>query len=436
MSGHPAPFCARLLSWLELAWSRVRLVLGGASRWVARRRAAGLTAAFLVSCFPVGAAEARFVQDRFAIGFWVAPRTDENLDARYAEMAEANFTFIIGLCGAEHPPDASEQLKLCEKHHLKALVPIDGQRLDKLPDGPACWGYALVDEPNASQFPDLRKRVDALRESRPGKLAYINLFPNYATTAQLGSKTYDEHVAQFVSEVRPDVLSMDHYPIFKPDADGRENYCRNLEVMRHYALEAGIPFWNFFNSMPYGPHTDPTEAQLRWQIFTSLAYGAKGVMYFCYWTPRGDEFPKGGAILTADGRRTRHYDEAKRINAGLKQLGPTLMKLTSRSVHRVKPTTASANALEGSPLRSISDGEYLVGVFRHADGRRAVLLNNYHFAYSAWPTVEFDTEPSKVLEVSSKTGRLEPVIDDSPDLPGLQLSLDAGEGRLFLLPSR
>ena len=61
----------------------------------------------------------------------------------------------------------------------------------------------------------------------------------------------------------------------------------------------------------------------------------------------------------------------------------------------------------------------LNGTFRHADGRRAVLLNNDHFAYSAWPTVEFDTEPSKALEVSPKTGRAEAVIDDSPDMPGL-----------------
>jgi len=381
------------------------------------------------------AAEPRFVQDRFGVGFWVAPRTDENLDRRYTEIAEANFTFVIGLCGEKNPMPAEEQLKLCEKHGLKAIIHIDGMPLDKLPDGPACWGYSIVDEPNASRFPELRKTVDSIRQSRPGKLSYINLFPNYASPAQLGTKDYDEHVARFMSEVRPDVLSMDHYPIFKPDADGRDNYCRNLEVMRRDSLAGGIPFWNFFNTMPYGPHTDPTEAQLRWQIFTSLAYGAKGVMYFCYWTPRGDEFPKGGAILAADGRRTRHYDEAKRINAGLKKLGPTLMKLTSTSVHRVKPRNATPDVLRGSPLRKISDGDYLIGAFRHADGRRAVLLNNYHFAYSAWPTVEFDVDAAKVIEVSPKTGREEAVRDDSPDMPGLQLSLDAGEGRLFLLPA-
>lgn len=395
---------------------------------------AELAVAFVLACFAAVstcAAEARFVQDRFAIGFWVAPQTDENLDSRYAEIAEANFTFVIGLCGAKNPPPAGEQLKLCEKHGLKALVHLDGLPLDKLPESPACWGYAIEDEPNASRFAALRNTVDTLRHARPGKLSYINLFPNYASPGQLGTKDYDEHVSRFMSEVRPDVLSMDHYPQFRPEADGRDNYCRNLEVMRRESITAGIPFWNFFNTMPYGPHIDPTETQLRWQIFTSLAHGAKGVMYFCYWTPRGGEFPKGGAILTADGRRTRHYDEAKRINTGLKHLGPTLMNLTSTGVHRVKPKSATPDALQGSPVRSISEGDYLIGLFRHADGRRAVLLNNYHFAYSAWPTVVFDAEPASILEVSPKTGRAGPRRQSGP----ARASAFARRGRRPSLPS-
>ncbi|MBL9138164.1 MAG: hypothetical protein JNK85_20010 [Verrucomicrobiales bacterium] len=389
----------------------------------------------LLSASSTAAATHRFVQDRFGIGFWVAPQTNVDVEGRYAEIAEANFTFVIGLCGGPSPMPAQEQLRLCEKYDLKALVTLSGPPSHDLPDGPAVWGYGVTDEPNASQFPELRKTVDRLRELRPGKLAYINLFPNYATATQLGTPTYDEHVRRFIDQVQPDVLSMDHYPRFGPEVDGRDNYCRNLEVMRRDSLAADIPFWNFFNTMPYGPHTDPTEAQLRWQIYTSLAYGAKGVMYFCYWTPRGDEFPKGGAILTADGRRTRHYDEAKRINAGLRNLGPTLMRLTSEAVIRIKPRNPPSDLPAISPLRSISDGDYLLGVYRHQDGRRALLLNNYHFAYSAWPTVEFNLPTDKVHEVNRRTGKEEPVVDDSPDMPGLQLSLDAGEGRLFVLPA-
>ena len=95
---------------------------------------------------------------------------------------------------------------------------------------------------------------------------------------------------------------MDHYQRFSPEADGRDGYCQNLEVMREQSLAAGVPFWNFFNTMPYGSHTDPTEAQLRWQINASLAYGAKGVMYFCYWTPGGAEFPKAAPSFAATAR--------------------------------------------------------------------------------------------------------------------------------------
>jgi hypothetical protein len=230
---------------------------------------------------------------------------------------------------------------------------------------------------------------------------------------------------------------MDYYPMLDPKSDGRDGYCGNLAVMRKYSLERGIPFWNFFNTMPFGPHYDPTEAHLRWQIYTSLAYGAKGILYFCYWTPRGGEFPRGGAIITAEGRRTRHYDQAKRINAGLKNLGPTLMKLTSTAVVRIKAADDPAAGLAETPIKSISKGgDYLIGVFKHQDGRRAVLLNNYDPNYTSWPTVEFAVADKDVVEVDAADGKEKPVRDDSPDMPGLQVSLDAGEGRLFLLPEK
>jgi len=232
------------------------------------------------------ATEPRFVQDRLGIGLWVDPPADKDMDARYAELAEANFTFVIG-AHASRPEEVNRQLALCEKHDMVAIVSMAGRSPDQLPTGPACWGYLIRDEPSAKDFPDLAKTVADIRKARAGKLAYINLFPNYANAQQLGTDSYDEHVQRFIKETNIDVLSMDHYPMFRPDADGRDHYCKNLEVMRRESLKAGIPFWNFFNTMPFGPHTDPTEAQLRWQIYTSLAYGAKGVMYFCYWTPRG-----------------------------------------------------------------------------------------------------------------------------------------------------
>ena len=385
----------------------------------------------------------RFQQDRFVIGaFWLAFPDDETLEERFREIAAANFTLVFGPVGGFSIQNAKKHIQLCRKHGLRAIVLCRGVTDDELPTGPACWGYRLFDEPNAAMFGQLARRVRELRELRPGHLGYINLYPNYANSKQLGLDSYDEYVKRFVEIVDVDVLCMDHYPPFKPDVDGRQRYCLNLETMRKYSLQRDIPFWNYFNVMPFGPHTDPTEAQIRWQIYTSLAYGAKGVIYFNYGTPKTFEFPKGGGIVRRDGTRTRHWFQAQRINQSLKHLGPTLMKLKNQGVYRVKPGDDPAKVLAGTPIKTLIRAavdpahDYLVGVFQHEDGRRAVLLNNYRFAYTAWPTVEFVLPPGQIHEVDQKTGASTPVRDDSPDMPGIQVSLDAGEGRLFVLPPK
>ena len=399
--------------------------------------------------------ESTFKQDRFAVGaFWAEFPGGADLDARFREIADASFTLVFGPIEGCSP---ERLVELCQKHGLAALVHAGSGSLENLPAGEACWGYRVFDEPSKTMFSKLRERAGTIRRIRPGKLDYINLFPNYASEKQLGvgdlrpqrasGEAYAEYVARFVKELDPAVLCFDNYPIFKPDGGDKSDrtrasqdlYCQNLKTVRRYALEKDIPFWNYFNTAPYGPHTDPTEAQLRWQIYTSLAYGARGVLYFTYGTPDTFEFPKGGGILHRDGRRTRHWEQARRINRDVKNLGATLMKLRSTGVYRVKPGDNPEDVLKGTPVRTIRRAkvdpphDYLIGIFQHEDGRRAVMVNNYRFAYTAWPTVEFDTEAGQVFEVDKQTGREIPVADDSPKMPGLQVSLDSGEGRLFML---
>ena len=148
---------------------------------------------------------ARFVQDRFAIGFWVPPRTTQNLPERYREIRDAHFNLVIGTAGFT----AEEQLRVCEPLGLKVLV--DAEDPSKpLPESPACWGYSIADEPGTAAFPSLASRVATLRTQRPGRLAYINLFPKYATPTQLGAPQYAEYLQLLFDLVQLHVLSMDH----------------------------------------------------------------------------------------------------------------------------------------------------------------------------------------------------------------------------------
>ena len=72
----------------------------------------------------------RFIQDRFVISFGLEPPFDENMEARYAEIAEANFTVFFGVRQALKKVPNREQLvkelELCEKYGLKAILPMFG----------------------------------------------------------------------------------------------------------------------------------------------------------------------------------------------------------------------------------------------------------------------------------------------------------------------
>ena len=363
-----------------------------------------LAALLLLGAAGAATAGWSFVQDRFVVGRGCR-RTQENLDARYREIAEANFTLVVGQSGT----NTAAHLRRCKRFGLKTLIPAHGPA-EKLPDGPACWGYLLRDEPGAGAFAELARRAEEIRARRPGRFGYVNLFPNYAPPGALGTPTYEEHVARFVREVKPEVLSMDHYPLMRPEGDTRDQYCANLECFRRHSLAAGIPFWNYFYSMPFNDRLDPTEAQIRWQIFTAAAYGARGVLYFCYWTPGlgaagAGEFPKGGALLTAEGRKTRHYEEARRINAELKNLGPTLMQLTSTALRVTTKPTPRPSAARPPVARWAATRRASSGAFAPP---MAGARSRRHATANRRPTVHL-TPPRKTYGKSAKPPARRPV---------------------------
>ena len=112
-------------------------------------------------------------------------------------------------------------------------------------------------------------------------MPYINLFPTYASSKQLGNPTYADHLESFMRTVRPAVLSYDHYSLMKDGTD-RKDYFENLSLIREAGLRWGVPPWNIILSIPHFGYRDPTEAEMRWQVYTSLAYGMKGILYFTY----------------------------------------------------------------------------------------------------------------------------------------------------------
>jgi hypothetical protein len=251
-------------------------------------------------------------------------------------------------------------------------------------DHPALAGYFLVDEPDAGRFPDLATLVRRLRAIAPGKLAYINLYPSYVPPEHLGAASYEDYVERFLSVVRPNLLSYDHYPFI--EGKDRPDFFSNLWTIRAAAQRHRVPFLLIVLAMPHLDYRDPTEAELAWQVFHALAFGARGISYFTYWTPldvrsgNKHEFHYG---LIEHGKPTLHYFQAARINRTAAALGAELASYQSWGVLDSLGEIAASPPY--GPIEGIEGGPVTAGVFVGPNAELAFLLVNrdYRFGVDA-----------------------------------------------------
>ena len=110
-----------------------------------------------------------------------------------------------------------------------------------------------------------------------------------------------------------------------------------METIRQYGLQCGYALLVYLSELPRwtGIHPDPTEGKMRWQMYTALAYGYKGLLCFTYSTDYdpgsyGDPADRDTwALIGLDGNPTPKYYIVQDINGEIENLAPILNKLTS-----------------------------------------------------------------------------------------------------------
>jgi len=160
-------------------------------------------------------------------------------------------------------------------------------------------------------FPGLAKVTAALHEKAPGKWPYINLFPIEVAPKDLGAKSYDDYIDLFVAACHPPILSYDHYALME-DGSLRPDYWSNLLAMRNASLRHNIPFWDIVQSNAHFDVREPTPADLRFQAYSTLAYGARGIAYFTYYAPRTGNHR--AAPVDQFGHKTPTWDNLRNVN--------------------------------------------------------------------------------------------------------------------------
>lgn len=400
-----------------------------------------------------GPRAARWTQRQFIITFCCPPpATDEALSRVAAE--HYNLTWV--------PVDG---LDVAARHGLRAMLTSDllnpavlddetrrpqlDALIDRVKTHPALEAYYLCDEPGAAAFPALGRLVAYLRQRDPAHLAYINLFPTYATEAQLGvsaekaerarvgyprnlagvgpdDKTvlaYREHLKQFIEIVKPDLISYDHYHFLKT-GDGPQ-YFLNLALIRLAAQEANRPFLNIIQASTVEKVWRlPTADEMRWLVFTTMAYGGRGISYFTYWGPNDYNG------LYQDGKPSPLARDVAALNAEIARLGPALLELDSVGVYHTPPLPYGTQAIPADCPVQVAGGTFVLGLFSQSGRTTAFMIVNRSYKDPATAAVKVSLPGRRLQELDRKTGRWS---DTEPPGPAgeLAVKLAPGDGRLF-----
>ena len=272
------------------------------------------------------------------VTYWAGPSLT---DAVAQQMVEGGFNLVW--CRSEKELDVAHRHGLRGQFTDDLLTPATldepkrREQLDALiarvSKHPALYAYHLIDEPSTSQFPSLGKLVAYLRQRDPLHLAYINLFPTYATNQQLGTEgdmvtAYKEYLCRYTEQVKPSLISYDHYQ-FKLKGDG-DQYFLNLAMIRRVAQEAGVPFLNIVQACTWAPDTMrvPNVNELRYLVYSTLAYGAQGISYYVYSCANHH-----GSLVGLDGTPGPLYHALKSYNPEFSAIARNLQPLHSLGVY-------------------------------------------------------------------------------------------------------
>ncbi|MCQ2396181.1 MAG: hypothetical protein MJ106_00600, partial [Lentisphaeria bacterium] len=170
----------------------------------------------------------------------------------------------------------------------------------------------------------------------PKRATSINLLPNYANTQQLGAPNYLEYARKFVAEVHPARIGYDFYSLYEDEnAPLHPGYWQQLAETRQVAHENGIPFDVCVLAVGHMIYRVPSETDLFFEVYSALLYGAKGILYFTYFTPKNTSYRH--APVDSWGNRTDTWYAMRYVNNTIKCLARTLNRLDSTCVYHFQP---------------------------------------------------------------------------------------------------
>ena len=260
-------------------------------------------------------------------------------------------------------------------------------------------GVNVYDEPTFAQLKDIENLSPKVKKAYGDKAFYVNLLPSYAPAEVINSNfaLYIEEYAKIISRIENNGwLSFDFYPLeITEEGEYRliPTWVSDVETMARIAKKYRLRPHFFIQSMAYGGtitkshNRQPIIEDFRLQIYTYLAYGAKGFTHFCYQSPVSPEFSETQTGLLLNGKKTDRWRVAQKVHKEIFAFLDEYDAMAWQGCVKIRGKNGDALAFNGLNGFGFSDCEFiksvksdeniLVGVFKGENGKEGYIFVNF-----------------------------------------------------------
>jgi len=338
-----------------------------------------------------------------------------------------------------------------QHHHADRKVPYEviEDVVSKLKNKKYTIGYYVWDEPNTEeQMDEARRQMDMLQKADPEALLFTVGLPDYngfddQTAKAWENGKFESYVREFAERMDPPVLSFDYYPVgnyfdtwplrkydFDKQLDDTTMWL-DMALYRRVAKERQLPFWFYYQGFRLYEWTKEEDfifPMVRCFMYAGILYGAKGLQNYA-------TGQKGNRFLNPDGTKGDFYEEQKKVNFEIRNLGNTLMALDSKLIIHsddllpgCEYTKPYFNKIEESEVfGGTLPKRTSIGEMEDEYGNRyAVILNR---DYEKVSEITLDLKDNfRVYEVSKEDGKQRVIFENVNKLP---LNLHGGDAVLY-----
>lgn len=324
-------------------------------------------------------------------------------------------------------------------------------------------GNMIVDEPIANQKDGWKlwaeNRIDRYKwyegitttlNAYDNQTGYVNLLGQYHMQQQEGYvyMEYDSYLRTIGKSNK--LLSFDSYPFWEKAgaSGGIAPYLKSLGTISKVAREDGYPFWSYIQAgTDYRDDSSDgattgylTKAQTLWNVNTSLAFGAKGIVYFPLVQPTyfanveassGTYDYNRNGIFGADNKKNDYYAMVQEANEQVAAVDEVLMKSLNQGVIVTGQAKTDATGVENiitstDRLRSVTGDDAMVGCFTYKDTEAFYIVSyDYVATEDQTITLNFDRNSQYRIIQNGQTNYGEG--------SSCTIKASAGEGALVVL---